>query len=172
MSVKHAGMTKYQDIRVNREYLIRGVGSYAFYPHMIVKVVTQPPAYTPARDFYPFFRVLILKRLTDVSSDAPNREELDRETRPGEYLLVNWRNMFYIDPWSDYGLSWNFENVVLEPLPSDIAAKSVALQELKAIPSQPGFPGGTDFLTLVAARQWTVQNVQGGKTYFKPINLN
>ena len=155
---------RYQDIRLNREYGIRGINSYQDYPPMIVRVITQPPVYSPAGDFYPSFNVLILRRLAEVPVLAAYRESIDSNTQPGKVLTINWRNRFWGHPWSDYGLSWKFVNTVLQPLPSDIANKKLALQELKSIPSNEVFPGGTDFLSMVAAKQ----SFQGGVSYFKP----
>jgi hypothetical protein len=160
---------KYQDIRVDREYVIRGINGYKYYPRMVVRVLQQPPPFSPAGNFYPHFQVRVLQIIgpSEGGIDPLYGNSIARDTQPGKVITVYWRNNSWGDPWNSYGLSWRFSNVALEPLPSNIADKTRTLQELKAIPSNPHYPGGSDFLALTA-RYNQIEDLDGGKSYFKP----
>lgn len=159
---------RYQDIKVNREYVIRGINAYKYYPLMVVRVIEQPPPYSPAGNFYPYFKVRILQivgpPLEDYFSLSGNNS-VNQESQPGKFLTIFWRNNAWGHPWDDYGLSWRFSNVSLQPLPSDIKNKTLALNELKSIPSMGSFPGGSDFLAAASR----AQGLQGGKTFYIPV---
>jgi len=170
---------RYQDIRINREYIIRGRGPYLHHPRMVIKVLQQPPAFDPAGNFYPSFQVRVLQ-VIDVPNPFPNPEHQITYT-PGQVFTVYWRSNFWGQPWNDWGPCWEFRNVALQPLPANLQSKALVLSELKAIPSSPpqypGFPGGTDFLNL-AAQQHSASSshlrspridLEGGKSFYQPL---
>ena len=166
---------KYQDIRVNREYIVYGNAAYYHYPRLVVKVLEQPPQYQAVGNFYPSIRVRILQTLPNPH---PNPEFPVNLPPIGSEYVLNWRSNLWGQPWNDWGSNWLFRNVVLNPLPANVQAKDQALKELKAIPANPpnypGFPGGTDFLAL-ASQQLRHQpiplarNLEGGTTFYEPI---
>jgi hypothetical protein len=169
---------KYRDIRENREYVITGHGPYIHWPNMIVRVLNRPPIYSSQGNFYPTIQVRVLQVLNTPNPD-PNPSYMYLSTPnvyPGETLTLNWRSNFWTQPWHDYGLNWTFKNVVLEPLPANIQAKTTLLNELKAVPSYPhahGFPGGTDFLTLASHQASPVTSrIEGGLTFYRPQREN
>jgi hypothetical protein len=162
---------KYRNIRVHREYVINGEGPYRHWPRMIVKVMERPPVYVSEVNFYPTFHVKVLEVLDTPFPDMhPSYMYLSTPTlSPGDTIMIHWRSNFWGQPWDEYGQCWKFKNVVLEPLPENIQAKTTLLNELKAVPSYPhphGFPGGTDFLTLASHQT----RVQGGTTLYRHQN--
>jgi len=184
---------RYQDIRINREYIITGRqdSPYQNYPRMVVRVLEQPPPFQlaslpsrsilglPEGNFYPSFQVRILRILDVPNPPLDSHFHMFGHREAGQTFTVNWRSNSWGHQWSDMGPNWEFRNAVLEPLASDLQAKSQALSELKAIPSSPpqhpGFPGGTDFLSLAASHQLRAASfirapsLEGGITLYKPV---
>ncbi len=174
---------RYQDIRINREYIIRGRGPYYHHPRMVVKVLENPPPFIPAGNFYPSFNVQVLQ-VIDIPFPEPDPTNQVTYT-VGQVFSVNWRSNYWGQPWNDWGPCWGFRNSVLQPLPSDQQNKLLALSELKSIPPNPqlkvgaptipAFPGGTDFLALAATHQLRNSstivraNLEGGKTHYLPL---
>ena len=170
---------RYQDIRINREYIITGRGPYYYHPRMVIKVLQQPPPFSAEGNFYPGFQVRVL-RVIDLPVPNPNPANQVSYT-PGQVFVLNWRSNFWGQAWNDWGPCWEFRNAVLEPLPSDLQTKALVLSELKAVPSNPpqhpGFPGGSDFLALAAQQHQAPSAVlrtpridlEGGKTFYGPL---